>query len=58
LENLKGGGHLEDLGVDGKIIFEWTFRKTAWECVDWIHLAQDKDQWRAAVYTIMKLEVP
>jgi hypothetical protein len=27
LENLKGGGHLEDLVVDGKIILEWILRK-------------------------------
>jgi hypothetical protein len=26
--------------------------------VDLIHLAQDRDQWRALVYMIMKLEVP
>jgi hypothetical protein len=23
--------------------------------IDWIHLAQDKDQWRALVNTVMKL---
>jgi hypothetical protein len=27
LENLKGRGHLEDLGVDGKIIYEWILEK-------------------------------
>jgi len=25
--------------------------------VDWIHLAQDRDQWRALVKTIMKFQV-
>jgi hypothetical protein len=25
-----------------------------WECVDWTHLAQDRDQWRALVNTVMK----
>jgi hypothetical protein len=29
-----------------------------WEGVDWIHLPQDKDQWKALVNTIMKLRVP
>jgi hypothetical protein len=26
--------------------------------VDWIHLAQDSDRWRARVNTVMKLQVP
>jgi hypothetical protein len=32
-------------------------RKIGWEVVDWIYLAQDRDQWRALVYTVMKLQV-
>jgi hypothetical protein len=27
------------------------------EGVEWIHLAQDRDQWRALVNTVMKLRV-
>jgi hypothetical protein len=26
--------------------------------VDWIHLAQDRDRWRALVNTVMSLQVP
>jgi hypothetical protein len=26
-------------------------------CVEWIHLAQDRDRWRAVVYEVMKLRV-
>jgi hypothetical protein len=26
--------------------------------MNWIHLAQDRGQWRALVYTVMKLRVP
>jgi hypothetical protein len=29
-----------------------------WEGVDWIQLAQDRDQWRAVVNTVMILRVP
>jgi hypothetical protein len=33
-------------------------REIVWEIVDWIHLAQDRNQWRALVYTVMNLRVP
>jgi hypothetical protein len=29
-----------------------------WGSVDWIHLIQDRDQWRALVNTVMNLRVP
>jgi hypothetical protein len=29
-----------------------------WDGVDWIELAQDRDQWRALVNTVMNLLVP
>jgi hypothetical protein len=29
-----------------------------WDGVAWIELAQDRDQWRAVVNTVMKLRVP
>jgi hypothetical protein len=33
-------------------------RETEWDGMDWIDLAQDRDQWRALVSTVMKLRVP
>jgi hypothetical protein len=33
-------------------------REKEWEGVDWFHLAQDRDQWRALVITVMNLRVP
>jgi hypothetical protein len=29
-----------------------------WEIVDWIHLAQDRDQWLSLMNTVMNLRVP
>jgi hypothetical protein len=32
-------------------------REIRWEGVDWIHLEQDRDHWRALVNTVMNLRV-
>jgi hypothetical protein len=31
-------------------------REIEWEGVDWIYLAQDRNQWRAVVNTVTKLK--
>jgi hypothetical protein len=33
-------------------------RTIVWDAVNWIGLAQDRDQWRALVNSVMKLQVP
>jgi hypothetical protein len=58
LKNPKGRDYSEDLGVDGKIILDWVLGKIGWDGVDWMHLAQDRDQWRVLVNTVMNLQVP
>jgi hypothetical protein len=48
---------LEDAGVDGRIILKWIFERLGGG-INWIDLAQDRDRWRAVVYTVMNLRVP
>jgi hypothetical protein len=33
-------------------------REMEWGGMDWIHLAQDRDQWQALVNIVMNLQVP
>jgi hypothetical protein len=33
-------------------------REIGWGCMDWIDLAQDREQYRALVHTVMNLRVP
>jgi hypothetical protein len=33
-------------------------REIGWDGIDWIDLAQDRDQWRALVNMVMNLRVP
>jgi hypothetical protein len=41
-----------------KHIIRMDIRKIGSDGVDWIHLAQGRDQWRALVNAVMKLRVP
>jgi hypothetical protein len=53
---LRGRDHLEDSGVNGRIILISIFRK--WDGADWIDLAQDRDTWRSLVNAVINLRVP
>jgi hypothetical protein len=33
-------------------------REMGWGIMDWIHLAQDRNQWQALVNMVMNLQVP
>jgi hypothetical protein len=56
-ESQKERDHQEDQDVGGWIIFKWIL-KMRWGGMDWIYLAQDRDQWRALVNMVMNLRVP
>ena len=44
--------------MDGKIILKWILRVVGCDSRDWIVLAEDRDQWRAYLRTVMNLRVP
>ena len=55
--NLKEIYHLEDPGIDGRIILRWIFKK--WDgSMDWIDLVRDRDKWWAFVDAVMNLQFP
>jgi hypothetical protein len=39
-------------------VLVYYYREIGWDGVDWIELAQDRDQWRVLVNTVMNLRVP
>jgi hypothetical protein len=56
-ENLREGDHLEDPGVDERIILKSIFEK--WDGgMKWINMVQNRDRWRALVNAVMNLRVP
>jgi hypothetical protein len=46
------------LDLGGFFEFRMDLREIGWGGMDWIDLAQDRDQWRALVNTVMNLQVP
>jgi hypothetical protein len=56
-ENQMERDHWEDQYVVG-----WTVLKCileiGWDGMDWVDVAQDRDQWRALVDTVLNLRVP
>jgi hypothetical protein len=52
----EGKVHLKDQGVDGRMGSKWTLGRLVGG-VEWIHLAKDRDRWRAVVSAVMNLRV-
>jgi hypothetical protein len=56
-ESLREKDHLKDQGIDGRMRSKWTFGRLVAGVWEWIHLAQDRDHWRALVNAVMNLRV-
>jgi hypothetical protein len=52
--SLKERNHLNDLGIDKKIILRWFFRKSD-EGMGWIDLSQNRGRERAFLSAVMNL---
>jgi hypothetical protein len=37
---------------------KWILREIGWGGMEWIYMAQDKDQWKALMNTVMNLRIP
>jgi hypothetical protein len=44
--------------VVDKVALGMDLREIGWDGVDWIDMAQDRNQWRALVNTVLNLRVP
>ena len=55
--NLRERGHLEDLGIDCRVILRWIFQEVRWGGMVWIGLSQDRDRRRALVHEAMNSRV-
>jgi hypothetical protein len=56
-QNPKVVDHSEVIGVDGKNNIKMNLREIGWVGVEWIHQAQNRDQWWAVVNTEVNLRV-
>jgi hypothetical protein len=56
-ENMTERDHSEYVGIDGRIILKYKFKKWI-EGMDWNDLAQGRIRWQAPVNKVMNLRVP
>jgi hypothetical protein len=57
LESQHERDRLEFAGANGRIILKQILKKV-WECEDWIHLAQNREKYRAPLNMVMNFLVP
>jgi hypothetical protein len=50
--------HWEHQDVGGWTILKWALREIGWDGVKWTDMAQNMDQWRVFLNTVLSLQVP
>jgi len=58
VRNLMERDHLEDSGVDGRVILKRIFKKWDEGGMNLIAVAKNRDKWRGLVNAVMNLRVP
>ena len=56
--SLRERDHLDDTGIDGRLILQWIFKKWNGGGMDWIDPAQKRDRWWALVNAGINFQVP
>ena len=56
--HLREKDHLEDPGLEGRVILRWIFRKWDMRGMDRFDVAEDRNRWRALVNAVTNLRVP
>jgi hypothetical protein len=55
--HLKETDHLEELGIDERIVLKWMHKAVGWEGMNWINVVHDREKWWAVVKG-MKIHLP
>jgi len=56
--DLRDSDHLEDQGVDGRVILKLMLKQWDGGGMAWFYLVQDRERWGDLVNTVMNLWVP
>jgi hypothetical protein len=56
VEKPEENNHLEDTGVDGRMILKWILNMLDGG-MDWIHLAQNRGRWQTLVNAVINFRV-